>query len=616
MSRLLAKPDGQPEAGDGVQPQVGSPATIKRSQSDSGSPLSTSQKRVYILVGVLGFMVVAGFGGWWLGSRIESPAEAAARTAPPTPSPILVPVEERILSSNIVTRGTARFGLPQPVAVAPSVLKAGAGLITTLPLRNKQIDEGEVLLTASGRPVFALQGDIPAYRDLVPGISGNDVMNLESALARLGFDPGPIDGSYDLWTSRAVGQWYESAGWLPFGPTPEQLRQIRALERDWGDAAKHKLATANAAAAAALNVESARATTEHNDRRATAELEARIADRPRLMVTEENGIPLSVESARAKAEHANRAAAADIEAKIAERAMIALDPRQPASARAAADARLELARAHALNTKLEGELAVQAAEREASLAAEQFELAESAVKSARVGGKMAVQGALDAQGVAEFEAKLAADRANQLASELEAARRKLGLQLPVDEVVFLPALPVRVQDITVVVGDPARGPVMSVTDNQLAIDSALPLDAAQLVKPGMTVAIDEQALGISATGTVSMVAATPGTRGVDGYHIYFEVRVGETKSQLEGFSVRLTIPIESTDGAVTAVPISAVSLAADGTSRIQVQSEGALEYVVVEPGLSADGYVEVTPRAGALNPGQLVVVGYENPESS
>jgi hypothetical protein len=40
-----------------------------------------------------------------------------------------------------------------------------------------------------------------------------------------------------------------------------------------------------------------------------------------------------------------------------------------------------------------------------------------------------------------------------------------------------------------------------------------------------------------------------------------------------------------------------------------------LEYIVVEPGLSADGFVEVTPVDGTLEPGQLVVVGYENPES-
>jgi len=63
---------------------------------------------------------------------------------------------------------------------------------------------------------------------------------------------------------------------------------------------------------------------------------------------------------------------------------------------------------------------------------------------------------------------------------------------------------------------------------------------------------------------------------------------------------------------VVTVPVSAVSLAADGTSRIQVEKDGALEYMVVEPGLSADGFVEVTPVDGTLSPGQLVVVGYEN----
>ena len=189
------------------------------------------------------------------------------------------------------------------------------------------------------------------------------------------------------------------------------------------------------------------------------------------------------------------------------------------------------------------------------------------------------------------------------------------MQVPVDEVVFIPLLPVRVEEITALIGNPASGPILSVTDNQLAVDAALPLDAAPLVKAGMPVAIDEQALGIKASGVVATVAATPGTNGVDGYHIYMEVRVDETPTPLQGFSLRLTIPIQSTQGAVTVVPISALSLAADGTSRVQLQKGEALEYVVVVPGLSADGFVEVNPVDEQLLPGQLVVVGYQNPES-
>jgi multidrug efflux pump subunit AcrA (membrane-fusion protein) len=293
-----------------------------------------------------------------------------------------------------------------------------------------------------------------------------------------------------------------------------------------------------------------------------------------------------------------------------------LDPRQPETARAAADARLALARASALKTELESDLAVQAAQREVDLAEEQLQLAEAAVRSARLAGELSIRAALDAQKVAELDARLAAERADRLASDLAAAKSRLGIQVPVDEIVFIPALPARVQEVTAVVGNVASGPVMSVTDNQLAVDGALPLDAGPLVKPGMKVAIDEQALGIQASGVVANVADTPGTNGVDGYHFYFEVRVDETPTPLQGFSLRLTIPIQSTAGAVTVVPVSALSLAADGTSRVQVQKDGALEYLVVEPGLSADGFVEVTPVGGTIEPGQLVVVGYANPENA
>lgn len=502
-----------------------------------------SRNRIIVLLLVLALVALAGIGAWLAASRIESPADAAARTAPPAPSPILVPIEERVLSSNIVTRGTARFGLPQPISIAPSVLKPNPGLITTVPLKNTQMPEGSVMLTASGRPVFLLAGDTPAYRDLVPGIRGDDVHQLESGLKRLGFDPGRVDGRYDGKTSNAVARWYEDSGWEPFGPTLDQQTLVRTLERDLGDANKLKLATADSAASAVRGVE----------------------------------------AARASAEHRNRAAAADRAARVSERARIVLDPRQTQTARDAANAALELA--------------------------------EAAVEAARLQGEAEIQAAIDARRAAELDAKLAAERADRVARDLALARSKLGVQVPVDEIVFLPSLPVRVHEVTAKVGDPARGTVMSVTDNQLMVDAALPLDAGALVKPGMKVRIDEQALGIEATGTVDLVADTPGTRGVDGYHFYMAVRVGETPAKLEGFSLRLTIPIESTQGAVTAVPISALSLSADGTSRVQVQNSHGLEYVVVEPGLSADGYVEVRAPNGKLSPGQLVVVGYGNPQN-
>lgn len=571
-------------------------------------------KRVNVLWAVLGLVAGMAIGAWYAGSRIQSPAEMAARTAPPKPSPILVPVESRVLSSDVVTRGTVRFGLPQPISVAPSTVKGGVGLISTLPRPNTGFSEGEVILSVSGRPVFVLRAATPAHRDMSPGTSGGDVHQLEEALARLGFDPGPVDGIYDQMTSAAVERWYRKAGWAPFEPTREQRAAVLTLQRDWSDAMRGRLAAEGARETAVRGVAAARALAERNTRQATLDSPARVEDRRRQANTRA-GQSLALETERARAEHSASAAAADVAAQIADRALIVLDPRQTETARATAEAKLRVARAAQRKAKLEADLAIQTATREAALAEERIRVAEAAVNAARLEGERSVRAALEQQTLAEFDLKVARERAEALERELAAARARLGVQVPADEVVFIPSLPVRVHEVTGTVGANPSGPVMSVTDNQLSIDSQLPIGTAPLVKPGMKVAIDEQALGIKATGVVETVANAPGTRGADGYHFYLEVKVESTPVSLAGFSVRLTIPIETTKGAVTVVPTSAVSLAVDGTSRLLVDRGGVQEYVTVKPGLSAGGYVEVTAPEGQLVPGQLVVVGYQTTES-
>ena len=580
--------------------------------------------RVVVLTSVLAAISVAALIAWAAGSRIESPADAAARTAPPSPSPILVPVEQRVLGANVVTRGTARFGLPQPVSLAPSTLKPQASVITTLPVRNAPLGEGAVLLTASGRPVFLFQGPVPAYRDLAPGSVGDDVRQLEQSLKRLGYDPGPVDGVYDQQTGAAVARWYAKKGWEAFGPTREQLAAIRTLERDWADAEKAQVAAMATLLSMGPAVDAARATADFNNRTVAVDLATKTTELQRLEQSLRADANLTVEDERAKAAHGNSAADADVAAQISERAVIELDPRQPETARISANAKLEVARAAAHRSRVGGQLAVQTAERAAQSVTDKIQQAAAAQsaaslaeKSVRLEGEKSVRAAMDAQKLAALDAKLAAERARQLVSDLDAARRKMGVQVPVDEIVFLPSLPVRVEEVKALVGGAAVGTVLTVTDNQLAIDSSLSLESAPLVKPGMPAAIDEQALGVKATGKVQLVASTPGTRaGVDPLHVYLEIKVDPTPVHLEGASVRVTIPIKSTQGAVTAVPNSAVSLAADGTSRVQVKRKDTLEYVVVTPGLSADGFIEVSAVNGKLEPGELVVVGYNNPKAA
>lgn len=492
--------------------------------------------RISTLSLILLFVIAVAVGGWILGARIQSPAEAAARTAPPIPSPILVPVEQQVLTSDIVTRGTARFGLPQTLALVPSTLKGDTAIITTLPERGVQFEEGDLLLTASERPVFLLQGDTPVYRDLVAGTSGTDVHQLESALERLGFDPGPVDGAFDDETATAVVAWYAAAGWHPAAPSAGYRAELHQLE---------------------LNLEQAR------DVLAAAEDRAAAA-------------PLQVDAVRAQAEHANTVAAALVAAKLLQLESVSTNER------AAADAEIAVAQAAATATELEGEVALQAV--------------------------------LAKQKSADRAVAIAKRNVTRLTAKLAAVERTVTGYVPADELIFVPTLPVRVESLHATIGDPAQGTVLMVTNDQLAVDSQLLLAEASLVKPGMPVTIDEPDLGVQATGTVVLVADNPGTNGVDSYHVYFETAIEETSTTIDGFSLRMSIPVQSTDGAVTVVPISALSLKANGQSIVQVEHNGVLEPLVVEPGLSADGFVEVRAVDGQLDPGQLVLVGYEMAE--
>ncbi|HSL26514.1 MAG TPA: peptidoglycan-binding domain-containing protein, partial [Acidimicrobiia bacterium] len=150
------------------------------------------RRRVALLV--VGSVVVSSVAGWVAGSQILSPAEAAARTAAPEPSAILVAAEERVLSADVVTRGTARFGSPQDLVMAASALKTDAGIVARVPLVGAELTEGDVAVTASGRPLFVLVGEQPVFRDMGPGIEGEDVRQLQEALTRLGFFAGTVDG--------------------------------------------------------------------------------------------------------------------------------------------------------------------------------------------------------------------------------------------------------------------------------------------------------------------------------------------------------------------------------------------------------------------------------------
>ncbi|MDD9378886.1 peptidoglycan-binding protein [Streptomyces sp. ZAF1911] len=156
----------------------------------------------------------AGFGASLL---IKSPAQAAADSRPPAPSVITIPVEYRALASSLVLRGTVVAGQSVEITPGGGSADGGSPTVSKLPLKaGDEVRAGRLLIEISGRPVIALQGTVPLYRDLKPGAQGSDVGQLQDALQRLGHPTSPDNrGRFGEGTKAAVTKLYEAAGYEP-----------------------------------------------------------------------------------------------------------------------------------------------------------------------------------------------------------------------------------------------------------------------------------------------------------------------------------------------------------------------------------------------------------------
>jgi HlyD family secretion protein len=79
---------------------------------------------------------------------------------------------------------------------------------------------------------------------------------------------------------------------------------------------------------------------------------------------------------------------------------------------------------------------------------------------------------------------------------------------------------------------------------------------------------------------------------------------------LNGENVLVTVDTGQTEGPVLTVPVAAIVATASGTSFVTVVgAHGKQTQVPVTPGISENGYAQVTPvTPGALKAGQNVVV--------
>lgn len=544
------------------------------------------QKRVVAAV-LAGVMASSGV-GWAAGSRMKSPAQVAAETAPPKASLITAPVEKRALSSKVTTRGTVRFGEPQSVTLAASSLSSGSGgtagggagssLVTKPADKGATLGENSVALEVAGRPVRVLIGAIPMYRDLGPGDTGDDVLQLEQALARLGHRPGKVDGTYDVSTEGAVEAWYAASGYKAQGATDSQRDALRTARQGVSQAEDQLLQAQDALDKAQKGVTAKEL--------AMAEADLRGAQRDLAQARE------GLDAARA-----DLATAQSAEARArAEENQVRAEGGTPEAVAEAAAATRQAVEALAKATR-----AVPEAARLVEGAADKLVVAQASLTATRQAPDTTTARAQ----VAKARRDLA--QANTHLAELDG---EVGVVVPANEVLFFPSLPLRVDDPKVKRGDDGTKEVMVVTTSRLAIDGSVSIPDAKLVKVGDSVKVTSSDLGIEATGTVSKLADKPGTNGVDAQKVYMEIVPENAPGELTGVAVRLTIAVKSTDGEVLAVPVAALSMGSDGSSRVQLDLRGGKTRIVaVEPGLSAEGYVEVRSKGDGLSTNDRVVVG-------
>lgn len=252
------------------------------------------------------------------------------------------------------------------------------------------------------------------------------------------------------------------------------------------------------------------------------------------------------------------------------------------------------------------------AEAELDAANDAVDQAEDAVEDAEDALDDAESAPADAP-VDEEALEDALDDARERLDEAESGRDEAavaaGTPLPAAEVVFVPSLPRRVDEVAVRRGGQVDGAVMSVSGaslvvtanvddadhERLAVDQAVTIEVPTGEEVAGTITAIEEATGEGATGW--NVTVTPGEL------------TPEQAEALRGQNVRITVPIESTEGDVLAVPLAALTAGPGGETRVEVMRGGPAELVEVEVGLTAEGYAEVSAVEGTLAEGDLVVVG-------
>lgn len=176
-----------------------------------------SSGRWWLTLAVIGVLLIAG--AYWAGTKVVTPGALRAQTAPPPSTVLTAPVVLRRLSEQLSVTGVVTAAHTIRVNFGSVNVPNAQPIVTRRPpSRGSVVLEGSQLAEVAGRPIFALLGITPMYRDLAVGDRGSDVTQLQNDLAALGFGITDSSGVLGRGTASAIRAFYGDAGYPPPAP--------------------------------------------------------------------------------------------------------------------------------------------------------------------------------------------------------------------------------------------------------------------------------------------------------------------------------------------------------------------------------------------------------------
>ncbi len=195
-------------------PDAGEPVPVSPGRRERLRSSQRAGRRFWLALAAAVALLVAG--AYWAGTHATSPAAIQKRYKPAPRTVLTATVVLRRLSQTLTVRGVIAAASVRQVGFGSVNVPGAQPIVTARPPRvGSAVADGSVLAQVAGRPVFAMAGVTPMYRDLTTGDRGPDVAQLQDGLAALGFPTGDSFGVFGRSTNAAVRAFYRNSGYAP-----------------------------------------------------------------------------------------------------------------------------------------------------------------------------------------------------------------------------------------------------------------------------------------------------------------------------------------------------------------------------------------------------------------